>query len=139
MTNEKADRSIENFLDKMREPKKIKIISCEKTSDCGPTQWEGITSCKRFLYIRYRGGCFYVNVSKRQDRYDDNILLGINFYDDKKQTKKKNDTIYVGYGLHSTMTTERMIELTKDTLDFSECNFISRKEEKPKSQPPESV
>jgi hypothetical protein len=35
----------------------VNIISCERTCTACPSQWEGVCSDGRHIYVRYRWGC----------------------------------------------------------------------------------
>jgi len=90
---------------------KIKIKNCEKTCGAFPSQWDMIDDNGRELYARLRHGIFYVSLIPWT--IGEKEIISIIWRGENNSSDN--------FGL---MSTSRMIELTKDLLDFTNCKII---------------
>ena len=86
-----------------------KVKSLTLTCGACPTQWEGKTSDGKYIYIRFRGGNFRGCVAD----YEWDTVNAEN-----AQVVWNDGTNWCGI-----MEDSHMKELTKDLLDFSDCEI----------------
>jgi len=77
-----------------------RVVQLKRTCTACPSQWEGLTDKENDVYIRYRWGRFSVDI-------DNNEIFC--YHSDEP--------------LDGFMSTEDMMELTKDVLEFNEAVF----------------
>jgi hypothetical protein len=87
----------------------MKPISLVMTCSACPSQWEGKLDDERMFYARFRHGWFYISVSEgpTDDPFDaitDNYVLELE---------------HEGEGHDGIMSTELMMELSRDKIDWS--------------------
>lgn len=98
--------------------KPIKIKKCTMTCKAFPSQWDVEPEDGREIYIRLRSGIFTVaDYSAREEGYvyglaGGPLLMEIKFHGEDNSLS-----------LFGEMSTARMIELTKEILDFSEASL----------------
>lgn len=83
--------------DFFKEKKLPKVKNCEMTCSACPSQWDIDLEDGRYVYARYRWGFLYLNL------------------DDERIFEKQ-----VGGEWDGCMSTEKLIELTKGVLDWSD-------------------
>ena len=86
----------------------IKIKSCQSTGYACPATWFCETCDLRYLYIRYRDGWFSI-----EETCIDCVEDGLTIFCEK--IGEDND----GY-----MDTNKMLEASKEILDFSDCIYL---------------
>ncbi len=89
----------------------IKIKSLALTCGAFPSQWEGETTDKRIVYIRYRFGKLGVYIAK-------NMKAVLRMADDCYQFSLNSGHIFSGE-----LTTVAMLQALKSHLDFSQCKI----------------
>jgi len=84
---------------------KYRVKSICKTCDACPAQWSGRTVDGKTIYIRYRWGGFRIEI-------DGHIV----------------SAVYTEEPFAGAMSNEEMIEMTTETLDFSEAQWVESTE-----------
>lgn len=96
----------------------FKVVKCQKTCDMFPSQWDLDLDDGKYIYVRLRSGNFTALLCEPDKREE---LEGYYILDFTFSGENTMDGSFEWWG---NMSTERMVEITKDMLDFSECDFV---------------
>lgn len=92
---------------------KYKLKALQRTCEAFPAQWEGVTYCGKFVYIRYRWGCLQLSVG---DTEGGAVMGG----------DAASDSIYVDHGhqYQGELGFTDLMRLSKDFFDFNGCAIL---------------